>query len=71
MKSKAEVHFFRESGKWYSTEYFEFDDDMTWNELYNAIKEHYKDKYSGMSLVVTNFGSYSHGVPMMIPANFR
>lgn len=71
MKSKAEVHFFKESGKWYSTEYFEFEDDMTWNDLYATIKEHYKDKYSGMSLVVTNFGSYSHGVPIMIPANFR
>ncbi len=71
MKSKAEVHFFKESGKWYSTEYFEFDDRLTWNELYDAIKEHYKDKYSGMSLVVTNFGSYSHGVPMMIPTSFR
>ena len=71
MKSKAEVHFFKESGKWYSTEYFEFNDTITWGELYNSIKEHYKDKYSGMSLVVTNFGSYSLGVPMMIPDNFR
>lgn len=40
MKCKAEVNFFKESGKWYTTEYFEFDDKMTWIEIYDSVKEH-------------------------------
>ena len=71
MKCKAEVHFFKESGKWYTTEYFEFDDSITFDGLYDSIREHYKNRYSGMSIVVTNFGSYRNSFPMMIPIEYR
>lgn len=71
MKCKAEVNFFKESGKWYTTEYFEFDDKMTWIEIYGSVKEHYKDRLTDMNLVITNFGAYSNGVPLMIPIGNR
>lgn len=71
MKCKAEVNFFKESGKWYTTEYFEFDDKMTWIEIYDYVKEHYKDRLTDMNLVITNFGAYSNGVPLMIPIGNR
>lgn len=71
MKCKAEVNFFKESGKWYTTEYFEFDDKMTWIEIYNSVKEHYKDRLTDMNLVITNFGAYSNSFPLMIPIGNR
>lgn len=71
MKCKAEVNFFKESGKWYTTEYFEFDDKMTWIEIYGSVKEHYKDRLTDMNLVITNFGAYRNGVPLMIPIGNR
>lgn len=71
MKCKAEVNFFKESGKWYTTEYFEFDDKMTWIEIYDSVKEHYKDRLTDMHLVITNFGAYRNGVPLMIPIGNR
>ena len=71
MKCKVEVHFFKESGKWYTTEYFEFNDGITWDKLYDSIREHYKTRYIGMSIVVTNFGSYRNSFPMMIPIEYR
>lgn len=71
MKCKAEVNFFKESGKWYTTEYFEFDDKMTWIEIYDSVKEHYKDRLTDMNLVITNFGAYRNGVPLMIPIGNR
>lgn len=71
MKCKAEVNFFKESGKWYTTEYFEFDDKITWIEIYDSVKEHYKDRLTDMNLVITNFGAYRNGVPLMIPIGNR
>ena len=71
MKCKAEVNFFKESGKWYTTEYFEFDDKMTWIEIYDSVKEHYKNRLTDMNLVITNFGAYSNGFPLMIPIDYR
>lgn len=71
MKCKAEVNFFKESGKWYTTEYFEFDDKMTWIEIYDSVKEHYKDRLTDMNLVITNFGAYRNGFPLMIPIGNR
>ena len=71
MKCKAEVNFFKESGKWYTTEYFEFDDKMTWIEIYGSVKEHYKDRPTDMHLVITNFGAYRNGFPLMIPIGNR
>lgn len=71
MKCKVEVNFFKESGKWYTTEYFEFDESITWDKLYDSIREHYKTRYTGMNLVVTNFGSYRNSFPMMIPIAYR
>lgn len=71
MKCIAEVHFFKESGKWYTTEYFGFDDSITWDRLYDSIREHYKTRYSGMSIVITNFGSYMNSFPIMIPIEYR
>lgn len=71
MKCKAEVNFFKESGKWYTTEYFEFDDKMTWIEIYDSVKEHYKDRLTDMNLVITSFGAYGNGVPLMIPIGNR
>ena len=71
MKCKAEVNFFKESGKWYTTEYFEFDDKMTWIEIYNSVKEHYENRLTDMHLVITNFGAYDNGFPLMIPIENR
>ena len=71
MKCKAEVNFFKESGKWYTTEYFEFDDKMTWIEIYDSVKEHYKDRLTDMHLVITNLGAYRNGFPLMIPIGNR
>ena len=71
MKCKAEVNFFKESGKWYTTEYFEFDDKMTWIEIYNSVKEHYTNRLTDMHLVITNFGAYDNSFPLMIPIGNR
>lgn len=71
MKCRAEVNFFKESGKWYTTEYFEFDDSVTWIEIYHSVKEHYKDRLTDMNLVITNFGAYGNGFPLMIPIGNR
>lgn len=71
MKCKAEINLFKESGKWYTTEYFEFDDKMTWIEIYDSVKEHYKNRLTDMHLVITNFGAYGNGFPLMIPIGNR
>ena len=71
MLCKAKVNFFKTSGKWYDTDEYSFPRDISRDKLYDNIKEHYKNKYKDMHLVVTNFGAYDLGFPMMIPAEFR
>lgn len=64
--STLKAVFFKESGKWYATEEMEFDKATDWQILYDTIKEYFKNKYSDMTLVVTDFGDYEHTVPIMI-----
>ena len=71
MMCNAKVNFFKASGKWYATEEYSFPSDISWNKLYDDIKEHYKNKYKDMNLVVTDFGGYNSDVPLMIPIDFR
>lgn len=71
MMCKAKINFFKASGKWYATEEYSFPRDISWNKLYDDIKEHYKNKYKDMHLVVTDFGDCELSLPMMIPSEFR
>ena len=56
MMNTAKVCFFKESGKWYATEDYVYDTEKTNRyNLHDEIKEAFKDRYTDLHLVVTDF----------------
>ena len=75
MMNTAKVCFFKESGKGYTTEDYVYNTEKTNRyNLHDEIKEAFKDRYTDLHLVVTDFGEVEPeggNFPMMIPVHFR
>lgn len=64
MSIKLEVHFFRPSGKWYTSEEIDFPEDTKAWTARRVIEEQLKGRLSGMSAVVLP-GDALWGFPTM------
>lgn len=75
MMNTAKVCFFKESGKWLTTEDYVYDVTKTNRyKLQEEIEDAFKGRFEGASLVVTDFGEVEPNggsFPMMVPGRFR
>lgn len=70
---RAEVIFFKESGKYYTSEEIvisEFDNKPIYH-VFDAIVEYYKDSYKGMTMVVNFQYDFPNAYPFMKPGSER
>lgn len=71
-RAKATVTFFKDYGKYYTEELYQFDNiqDEPY-VVFDAIKECFKHSYRGMHMIVTFDEAYEKGYPFMEPAEER
>lgn len=69
LKQKATLYFFKENGKYYTQETYEFVDyGQAAYEIFEDIKLHFCNHYKGMHMVVIFDSTYAKGFPFMKPA---
>lgn len=67
-----EVLFFKKSGKYYTDESVDFiGKSMSAIEIFQKVKDLYKDDYKGMHMVIIPGDEYEKGFPILITADER
>lgn len=67
----AQVLFFKENGKFYAEEAFEFYEQDNVYNIVSLIKRKFSGRYNDMHMVILFSDDYEHGYPFMIPAKER